>query len=95
MYYRMTRLHFEEDALEELVGWMAAQEKRLEDIDGLLTWDLARGGATDGMVIASYRDEPAYAAAADAIDAIFDEMGRYLTDTPHGHDGTVIYSLDV
>ena len=95
MYYRMTRLHFAEDALEGLVGWMNAQEQRLEDIDGLLTWDLARGGATDGMVIASYRDQTAYEAAADEVQAIFDEMSEHLTDAPHGHDGTVVFSMDL
>lgn len=95
MYYRMTRLHFREDALEGLVGWMSAQEQRLEDIDGLLTWDLARGGATDGMIIASYRDQAAYEAAAEEVGAIFNEMSRHLTDTPHGHDGTVVFSMDL
>jgi hypothetical protein len=95
MYYRMTRLHFTEEALEGLVGWMGAQEQRLEDIDGLLTWDLARGGATDGMVIASYRDQAAYEAAAGEVGAIFEEMSMHLTDAPHGHDGTVVFSMDL
>lgn len=95
MYYRMTRLHFEEDALGELVEWMTAQDKRLDEIDGLLTWDLARGGPTDGMIVASFRDEAAYTAAADEIASILNEMSQHLTDTPHGHDGTVVYSLDV
>ena len=90
----MTRLHFEENALEGLVEWMTAQEKRLVDIDGLLTWDFARGGARDGMIIASYRDQTAYEAAEAEVTAIFDEMSSHLTGQPHGHDGTVVYSLD-
>jgi len=95
MYYRMTRLHFEEDALDGLVEWMTTQDRRLKDIDGLLTWDLARGGATDGMIIASYRDRAAYESAKDEIDSILEEMAPHLTDRPHGHDGTVAYSLDL
>jgi len=90
----MTRLHFDENALEGLVAWMNTQEKRLVDIDGLLTWDFARGGATDGMIIASYRDQTAYESAKDEVTAIFDEMSQHLSDRPHGHDGTVVYSLD-
>ena len=95
MYYRMTRLHFEEDALDGLVEWMNTQEKRLVDIDGLLTWDIAQGGPTDGMIIASYRDQDAYQAAEREVATILEEMAPHLTDRPHGHDGTVVYTLDL
>lgn len=94
MYYRMTRLHFEGEALDGLVDWTTAQEERLKEIDGLLSWDLARGGETDGMIIASYRDESAYQAVADELSSILDEMSEHLTAPPHGHDGTVVFSLD-
>lgn len=92
MYYRMTRLHFEEDTLQDLVDWLEAQKERIESIDGLMFWDLARGGRADGMVIAGYRDESAYQASSDVVTSIFEEMTVHLTNTPHGHDGTVVLS---
>lgn len=92
MYYRMTRLHFKEDAIQDLVDWLTAQRERIEDIDGLLFWDLARGGQTDGMIIAAYREESAYQASADVVASVLEEMTVHLTDTPHGHDGTVLVS---
>jgi hypothetical protein len=47
------------------------------------------------MVIASYRDQAAYEAAAGEVGAIFEEMSMHLTVAPHGHDGTVVFSMDV
>lgn len=44
------------------------------------------------MVIAAYEDEASYQAASGLVASVLEEMGQYLTDTPHGHDGTVVVS---
>ena len=43
MFYRMTRLHFDEDRFDELRDWAHSVRPRLESLGGLLFADLVRG----------------------------------------------------
>lgn len=88
----MTRLHYEEDQFDELTAWAETIRDRVQSIDGLLFADLVRTGPGEGMVMAGYDDESDFEGARDTVMAIFDDMSRFLTDTPHGHAGTVVTS---
>ncbi len=90
MYYRMTRLHREEDRYEELLGWARSIQEQVESLDGLLAAHLIESGPDNGMIIAAYRDE-ATASSAAAAD-LMGEVAAYTNRTPHGHEGTVVHS---
>ena len=92
MYYRMTRLHFEEDHFNDLIALSESLRDRVESIAGLKVADLAKTGEGEGMIIAAYEEESDYQAASGEVAAILDEMAVYLTSTPHGHQGTVVLS---
>jgi hypothetical protein len=55
VYYRMTRLHWDEERFDDLVEWAATVRNRIESLDGLLFADLVRTGAGQGMVMAGSR----------------------------------------
>jgi hypothetical protein len=93
MYYRMTRLHFAEDRFEDLLDWAKTVKERVLAIDGLLFADLVKTGAGEGMVLAAYESEAAFQKASGTVSGMIEEMSSYLTDTPHGHAGTVALSF--
>ena len=93
MFYRMTRLHFEEERFDDLLGYAETMRGRVQAIRGLLSVDIAKTGDGEGMIIAAYRDESDYRAAAGEVASILEGLGEYLTSTPHGHQGTVVFSF--
>lgn len=92
MYYRMTRLHWDEERFDDLIEWAATVRERVEKIEGLLFADLVRTGAGQGMVMAGYRREDDFEAASATVLGIIEEMSEFLSDTPHGHAGNVVLS---
>ncbi len=92
MFYRMTRLHFEEDRFDDLIALSESLRDRVEAIGGLKFADLTKTGEGEGMIIAAYEEESDYQAASEEVAAILDEMAVYLTSTVHGHEGTVVLS---
>ena len=92
MYHRMIRLHFEEDALDELVSFLGSREDRMSSIEGLESTDLVTTGSGEAMIIASWDSVSNYEKTSGQLNAILDEMRTRLTSTPHGHEGTVVYS---
>jgi hypothetical protein len=92
MFYRMTRLHFEEDRFDDLISLSESMRDRVEAIGGLKFADFAKTGEGEGMIIAAYEDESDYHAASGEVTAVLGEMATYLTSTPHGHEGTVVLS---
>jgi hypothetical protein len=93
MFYRMTRLHFDEDRFEELVESAASLRDRVEGIAGLRFADLIRTGGGEGMIISSYHDNSTFQASARVETGILDELATLLTSTPHGHEGSVVLSF--
>ena len=90
MYYRMTRLHWDEDRYDDLVAWAANVEQRVEAIDGLLFAGLVRSGPDNGMLIAAYESETAATNAGRS--QLMAELTAFLNRPPHGHEGTVVQS---
>lgn len=88
----MIRLHFEEDALDELVSFLESREDRLSSIEGLKSADLVTTGSGEAMIIASWDTASSYEKTASELDTVLDDMRPQLTSTPHGHEGTVVYS---
>ncbi len=92
MFYRMTRLHWDEDRYEDVLSLAESMRSRVEAISGLLFAELARTGLGEGMIIAAYRSEADYQAASAEVASILEGLTRLLTSTPHGHQGTVVLS---
>jgi hypothetical protein len=92
MYYRMTRLHWSEDSYDDVMSLAESMRDRVEAIKGLMFAELAKTGEGEGMIIAAYESEATYKAASGEVASILGELGRLLTSTPHGHEGTVILS---
>lgn len=93
MFYRMTRLHFEEERFDGLLQFAETMRSRVEAIGGLVSADIAKTGEGEGMIIAAYEDESDYQSAAGEVASILEGLGEYLTSTPHGHAGTVVFSF--
>lgn len=92
MYYRMTRLHWDEERFDDLIEWASTVRERIDGIDGLVFADLVRTGEGQGMVMAGYESEDDFKLAAENVLGIIEEMSEFLTDTPHGHAGNVVLS---
>ncbi len=93
MYYRMTRLHWSEDRFADVLALAESMRDRVEAIGGLRFAEFAKTGEGEGMIIAAYRSEADYQAAAEEMASILGELTRLLTSTPHGHEGTVVLSF--
>lgn len=93
MYYRMSRLHFEDDRLDGLLAWAESARSEVEAIDGLVFADIVTTGSGEGMLLAAYEDEPAFEAASGTVAGLVDQMTGYLTDKPHVHAGTSRFSF--
>ena len=92
MFYRMTRLHWSADRYDDVVSLAESMRSRVEAISGLMFAELATTGEGEGMIIAAYRSEADYQAASAEVESILKQLGRLLTSTPHGHQGTVVVS---
>jgi len=92
MFYRMTRLHWSADRYDDVVSLAESMRSRVEAISGLLFAELATTGEGEGMIIAGYQSEADYQAASEEVASILGQLGRLLTSTPHGHQGTVVVS---
>lgn len=88
MYYRFTRIHFDDERYDELLGWSETVRDEVEAIDGFEFAELCRSGPGEGMIIAAYASEDDFAAANEVVARVFDGMARYLTSEPHTHAGT-------
>jgi hypothetical protein len=45
------------------------------------------------MILAGYENESDFKTATEAVTGLFDEMAEYLTDRPHTHAGSAIFSF--
>lgn len=88
----MIRLHFEEETLEELISFLESKEDLMPSIGGLKSADLVSTGSGEAMIIATWDSSSNYEKTSTELDALLEEMRPRLTSTPHGHEGTVVYS---
>jgi hypothetical protein len=93
VFYRMSRLHFDDDRFSELLEWAESIRPKVQQIEGLVFADIARTGSGEGMVIAGYESEADFDAVRDEVSGIIDEMVEYLTDRPHTHAGSSEFSF--
>lgn len=93
VFYRMSRLHFDDERFDELVTWAESAKPKVEEIDGLVFADIARTGSGEGMILAGYESEADFEAAKETVSGLFDEMSPFLTDRPHTHAGTTEFSF--
>jgi len=88
LFYRMSRLHFDDDRFGELIAWAESAKPRVQEIRGLVFADIARTGSGEGMILAGYDSEEDYESARSTVADLFEEMALYLTDRPHTHAGS-------
>lgn len=93
MFYRMSRIHFDDSRFDELVAWAETVKPRVSDVAGLVFADIARTGPGEGMILAGYRSESDYEAVQGDVAELFEDMAQYLTDRPHTHAGTSDFSF--
>jgi len=93
LFYRMSRLHFEDEKYHELLAWAESVEPRVGEIEGLVFADIARTGSGEGMILAGYESESDFESARATVSELFDEMAGYLTDRPHTHAGSSDFSF--
>ena len=93
MFYRMSRLHFDEDRFADLVAWAQSAKPRVQEIPGLVFADIARTGPGEGMVLAAYETEEDFDLARATVAGLFEEMAHHLTDRPHTHAGSSDFSF--
>lgn len=93
MFYRMSRLHFDDERFGELLAWAESVKPRVREIGGLVFADIARTGSGEGMILAGYSSESDYQKASATVSELFDEMAEYLTDSPHTHAGSSDFSF--
>jgi hypothetical protein len=91
MFYRMSRLHFDEEQFDDLLAWAESAKPRVDQISGLVFADIARTGTGEGMILAGYENESDFNTAKETVTGLFDEMAEYLTDWPHTHAGSAIF----
>ena len=93
MFYRMSRLHFDDERFDELLVWAESAKPRVQQISGLVFADIARTGFGEGMILAGYQSESDFEAAQETVMGLFDEMAQYLTDRPHTHAGSANFTF--
>lgn len=79
MYYRITRLHFEEERFEDLLSHADSLRDRVERMSGLRFTDLAKTGEGEGMIIAAFDSKRAYQDVADEAAAILGELSSPIS----------------
>jgi len=57
VFYRMSRLHFDDDRFGELIAWAESVKPGAQEITGLVFADIARTGPGEGMILAGYERE--------------------------------------
>lgn len=90
MFYSMTRLHYPEEGLDELLELAGRASGRLREVPGLRRADFVSTGDGEGMLMAIFDDEEAHEAAADMVGTFLAEIDEFLTSPPHGHEGKVV-----
>ena len=93
MFYRMSRLHFDDERFSELLEWAESTKPRVAQIEGLVFADIARTGSGEGMIIAGYETEADFIAVRDEVSGMIRDMAEYLTDRPHTHAGSSEFSF--
>jgi hypothetical protein len=93
MFYRMTRLHWNEDDYEGVLALAESMRVRVEAVDGLRFAELAKTGEGEGMIIAAYQSETDFQVSSDEVSSILGDLTRLLSSTPHGHQGTAVLSF--
>lgn len=88
MYYRFTRIHFEDDRYEELLSWADTVREDVESIEGFEFAEMSRTGEGEGMIIAAYASEDAFNRATEVVGRVLGGMAQHLTSEPHTHAGT-------
>lgn len=89
MFYRMTRLHWEESRRGDVAASAESLREKMESIAGLQFAELAETGPGEGMIIAAYDDGSDHKASAE-VTLIEESLFHLLTAKPHGHEGTVV-----
>lgn len=87
MFYRFTRIHFDDDRYGQLLDWAETVRDDVEAIEGFEFADLCRSGEGEGMIIAAYRSEADFDAASEVVAGVMGSMAQYLTAPPHTHAG--------
>jgi len=93
VFYRMSRLHFDDDRFEDLLAWAESVKPRVEEIQGLVFADIARTEVGAGMILAGYESESDFESARATVSELFDEMAGFLADRPHTHAGSSEFSF--
>jgi hypothetical protein len=93
VFYRMSRLHFDDDRFDALLAWADSVKPKVLEIEGLVFADIARTGSGEGMILAGYESESDFEAARATVAKLFDDMAGYLTDRPHTHAGSSNFSF--
>jgi len=87
-YYRLTRIHFDDDRYDGLLDWSETVRDDVEAIDGLEFAALCRSGSGEGMVTAAYASEDDFSRATGVVARVMGGIAEYLTSEPHMHAGT-------
>lgn len=97
MFYRVTRYEFEESHQGDIAAWVDTKTEAVRSIEGLIAVDVFNAGPGEGVIVASYEDEAAFAAASATIAAVLGELGSFLTGPPRTWDGVPFWTtrLDV
>jgi len=93
LFYRMSRLHFEDENYHELLAWAESVKPRVGEIQGLVFADIAHTGSGEGMILAGYESESDFEVARSIVSELFDEMAGFLIDRPHTHAGSSEFSF--
>lgn len=88
MFYRFTRIHFGDDRYGDILSWAETVRDRVEAIEGFEFGEICRSGEGEGMIIAAYRSEADFDAAADVVADVMSGITQFLTAQPHTHAGT-------
>ena len=94
MYLRVTTYGFDESRFDEFLAKAdATLRDDLKAVAGLESVHSCRIGEGQGMIVASYDSEASAVAAQPKIQAIFGEMGEFMTSPPEVKEGNAIWTM--
>ena len=93
MFYRMSRLHFDDDRFADLLAWAQTVQRQVQDIQGLVFAGIVRTRAGEGRIVAAYEAETDFEAASEVVADLFEGAATYLNDHPHTHAGSSAFSF--
>jgi len=93
MFYRVTKINFDDERFDEIIAWGETMRASIEGIHGLWHVDTFRSAPGEGMIVAAYENEAAFTTASETVTAVLSDMAQFLTSSPHTHSGTVDQSF--